>query len=154
MFEIGIWASIPLVLLCFVSYLIRSPRFIPSQSAFCTLPSTPFYTWSSFYSRSAVGLLYLALILYPIHSSGPMSYFILTDFVSKLSIFVPILPNNFGKTTRQILVQAINMNMHRENCIDGLRTRNRNSGIMRENSSLMNIELKMIKSHPNWEPMS
>ena len=57
-FEIGIWASALLVWLYFVSYLIRSPRFIPGLQ-------------SSFYTRSAVRVLYLFNVLYPVRSPGP-----------------------------------------------------------------------------------
>ena len=42
-----------LVLLYFVSYLIRSPRFIPSLHFIPGLQSA-FYTWSLFYTWSAV----------------------------------------------------------------------------------------------------
>ena len=58
--KISIWASTLLVLLYFVSYLIFSPRFIPSLHFLPGLQSA-FYTWSAFYTRSAVRVLSYSL---------------------------------------------------------------------------------------------
>ena len=65
-FKIRIWASTLLVLLYFVSYLIRSPRFIPSLH-FILGPQSAFYT------RFAGRLSYLLRVLYPVRSLGAQS---------------------------------------------------------------------------------
>jgi len=65
--KIRIWASTLQVLLYFVSYLIRSPRFILSLHFIPGLQSA-FYTWSAFYTRFAVRVLYLVDVLYPVRS--------------------------------------------------------------------------------------